>query len=106
MRLAMMMTAVAALTLPGCSQVVETGVADHLEQAGVPAGMAQCMAQIWTDRLSAQQLVRLGQTAAEMAEARQQGEPLVQILNRAQALDDPQIVEVVTQSAAACVTLI
>ncbi len=106
MRVAMTMTALAALALGGCSQVVETGVADHLEQAGVPAGMAQCMAQMWTERLSAQQLVRLGHTAAEMAEARQQGEPLVQILNRAQALDDPQIVEVVTQSAATCVTRI
>lgn len=106
MRLAMTMAATAALALMGCSKVVETGVADHLEQAGVPAGMAQCMAQMWTERLSAQQLVRLGQTAAEMSEARQQGEPLVQILNRAQALDDPQIVEVVTQSAASCITRI
>ena len=106
MRVRMTMTAAAALALAGCSQVVETGVADHLEQAGVPAGMAQCMAQMWTERLSAPQLVRLGQTAAAMAQAQQQGEPLVQILNRAQALDDPQIVEVVTQSAAACVTLI
>ena len=104
MRVRMTIAALAAVA--GCSQVVETGVADHLEQAGVPAGMAGCMAQMWTERLSAQQLVRLGQTAAEMAQARQQGEPLVQILNRAQALDDPQIVEVVTQSAAACITQI
>ena len=106
MRFATTMAAAAVLALAGCSQVVETGVADHLEQAGVPAGMAQCMARMWTEQLSAQQLVRLGQSAAEMAEARQQGEPLVQILNRAQALDDPRIVEVVTQSAATCVTQI
>jgi len=105
MRLVMTIAA-AALAVAGCSKVVETGVADHLEQAGVPAGMAQCMAQMWTERLSAQQLVRLGQAAAEMSEARQQGEPLVQILNRARALDDPQIVEVVTQSAVACITVI
>ena len=105
MRLAMTIAA-AALAVAGCSKVVETGVADHLEQAGVPAGMAQCMAQMWTERLSTQQLVRLGQTAAEMSEARQQREPLVQILNRARALDDPQIVEVVTQSAVACITVI
>ena len=104
MRVRMTIAALTAMALTGCSQVVETGVADHLEQAGLPAGMAQCMARIWTERLSAQQLVRLGQTAAEMAEARQQGEPVIQIFNRAKALDDPQIVEVVTQSTATCIT--
>lgn len=102
----MTIAALAVLAAAGCSQVVETGVADHLEQAGVPAGMAQCMARIWSERLSAQQLVRLGQTAAEIAAAQQQGEPLVQIVNRAQALDDPQIVEVVTLSATTCITAI
>ncbi|MDB5667332.1 MAG: hypothetical protein JWL74_282 [Alphaproteobacteria bacterium] len=109
MRLAMTMTAMAAMasvTLAGCSQVVETGVADHLEQAGVPAGMARCMAQAWTERLSAQQLVRLGQAAAQLAEGQQQGSPLVDVVNRAEALNDPQIVEVVTQSAVACVAQI
>lgn len=106
MRLAMTMAVGAALTLSGCSQVVETGVADHLEQAGVPAGMAQCMARMWTERLSAQQLVRLGQSAAEMAQAHQQGSPLVDVVNRAEALNDPQIAEVVTQSAVTCVAQI
>ena len=106
MRVRMTIAALAAAALAGCSQVVETGVADHLEQAGVPAGMAQCMAQVWTDRLSAQQLVRLGQSAAQMAEARQQGSPLVEVVNRAEALNDPQIVEVVTQSAVTCVAQI
>ena len=106
MRLAMTIAAGAALALAGCSKVVETGVADHLEQAGVPPGMAQCMAQIWTERLSTQQLVRLGQSAAEMAEARRQGSPLIEVVNRAEALDDPQIVEVVTQSAVTCVARI
>ena len=106
MRVRMTIAAVAALGLAGCQQVVEVSVADHLEQAGVPAGMAQCMAGVWTERLTAQQLLRLGQTAAEMAQAQQQGEPIVQMLNRARALDDPQIVEVVAQSAATCVTLI
>ena len=106
MRVTTTIAATAALALAGCSQVVETGVADHLEQAGVPAGMAQCMAQIWTERLSTQQLVRLGQSAAEMAKARQQGSPLVEVVNRAEALNDPQIVEVVTQSAVTCVAQI
>ena len=106
MRVRMTIAAMTALAAAGCSQVVEVSVADHLEQAGVPAGMAQCMAGIWTERLSAQQLLRLGQTAADMAAAQQQGEPIVQILNRARALDDPQIVEVVVQSATSCVTLI
>ena len=106
MRVRMTIAALAAAALAGCSQVVETGVADHLEQAGVPAGMARCMAQVWTDRLSAQQLVRLGQSAAQMAEARQQGSPLVEVVNRAEALNDPQIVEVVTQSAVTCVAQI
>ena len=104
MRVRMTIAAVAAFALAGCSQVVETGVAEHLEQAGLPAGMAQCMARIWSERLSVSQLARLGQAAAELAAAQQRGEPLIEILDRARALDDPQIVEVVTLSAATCVT--
>ena len=103
MRVRMIIAAMLA-TAAGCAQPIENRITDELTQAGVPAGMAQCMATIWAQRLSVGQLARIAQVSSELAAAQQQGEALGPMLDRVRQLNDPQIVEVVTLSAATCVT--
>lgn len=101
-----LVAAVLTLAAAGCAQPVESRIADQLSQAGVPPAMAQCMAGIWAQRLSVAQLARLAQAASEVSQAQQQGEALGPMLARVRAFEDPQMIEVVTLSAATCVTQI
>lgn len=93
----LVVTALAA----GCAPPLQSYISDQLTQAGLPPEMAQCMAGIWTERLDVAQLRRLGDTAAELAQVRDSA-GLGALLERSRALQDPEIVEVVTLSAARC----
>jgi len=93
--------AAASLLAAGCAPALQSTISDQLTQAGVPPAMAQCMAGIWTERLNVAQLRRLGETAAEAAQV-QDGAGLAGLLERSRALQDPEIVDVVTLSAARC----
>lgn len=85
----------------GCAPPLQSVVSDQLTQAGVPPAMAQCMAGLWTERLDVSQLRRIGEVAGEAAQVRD-GNGLATLLERSRALQDPEIVEVVTLSAARC----
>ena len=101
MRQHWMAMAAATALLAGCAPPLQSYISDQLTQAGLPPEMAQCMAGIWTQRLDVAQLRRLGETAAELAQVRDNA-GLGALLERSRALQDPEIVEVVTLSAARC----
>lgn len=92
--------ATAALTA-GCAPPLQSYISDQLTQAGIPPDMAQCMAGLWTERLDVDQLRRIGETASEVAQVRDSA-GLATLLERSRAMQDPEIVEVVTASAARC----
>jgi hypothetical protein len=106
MQARILISAMLATTTASCDRPVESSMADQLTAAGVPAGMTECMVPVWEQRLNAAQLARVGQVAAELAAAPPHGEALGPLLDRVRQLNDPQIVEVVTLSAATCVTRI
>lgn len=96
-----LLAAGSALALGGCAQLMENRVEDELIQSGIPPRMAECMALRLTDRLDALQLRKLTRLAPEP------GEPDIPLtvagfLERAQRVDDPQVVEVAAGAAAVC----
>lgn len=101
MRHHLVVAAVGIAALAGCARPLQPYIADQLTQAGLPPAMAQCMAGIWSERLNVAQLRRLGETAGELAQVRD-GNGLGALMERSRALQDPEIVEVVTLSAARC----
>lgn len=102
MRNGLVTLAVASVALAaGCAAPIERRIADELTAAGVPPQLAQCMAGHWAQRLNVAQLRRLAATAEELAAVRN-GPGLAGVLERSRALQDPEIVEVVTLSAARC----
>lgn len=80
---------------------VEQRVENGLTEAGVPAGMASCMATIWEDELSVKQIRKIGSFASEVREEQQ---PLTvsRLVSYVREWDDPQALGVVTSSAARC----
>ena len=86
------------LTLAACSGP-ETRTREGLIRAGLSPKLAGCMAPRMVDRLSLPQLQRL---AALGKGAR--GESRKQVIKRVRQLDDPEIVAVVSSSAALCAT--
>lgn len=101
MRRNLIMIVAATALAAGCAPPLQSYISDQLVQAGIPPAMAQCMAGLWTERLDTAQLRRLGDAAAEAAQVRD-GAGLAALLERSRALQDPEIVEVVTLSAARC----
>lgn len=93
--------AAACAIAAGCAPPLRSVITDQLTQAGVPPAMAQCMSGIWTERLNVAQLRRLAETAEEAAQVRDSN-GLAGLLERSRAMQDPEIVEVVTLSAARC----
>ena len=85
-----------ALTLAACA-VPEDRLRTGLVNAGLSRPLAACMAERMVDRLSLAQLMRI----ADLPKARQ-AESLDRFLRRVRALGDPEIVAVVTSSAALC----
>jgi hypothetical protein len=91
------------LSLAACSQPLERRVAARLTEAGLPGRMADCMAERWVDRLSLVQLRKVSSLADDLSRERGEGRLTVaRFIERVQAVDDPEVFNVVTGSAAAC----
>src|SRR5687768_17534551 len=106
MQVRILVAAILATAAASCDQPAESSISDQLIAAGVPAGMTQCMVPVWEQRLNGGQLARVAQAARELAATPPQGDALGPLLDRVRQLNDAQIAEVVTLSAATCVTRI
>ena len=91
------------LALAACSQPFEGRVAARLTEAGLSRGMADCMAKRWVDRLNLIQLQKISSLADDLSRERGEGRLTVaRFIERVRAVDDPEVFNVVTGSAAAC----
>jgi len=93
--------AIAGLALSACSAIVEQRVETRLAEAGLPEGMASCMATIWADDLSVDQIRGIGDFADGV---RQEGRDLTvdRLIGHAREWNDPRALAVVASSAARC----
>ena len=92
------------LTLAACAQPFQGRVASRLADAGLSRPMADCMATRWVDRLSLAQLQRISGVAEDLGKERAQGKLTIgRFVERVRAVDDPEVFQVVSSSAAACV---
>lgn len=98
----------AAVLLPllmfaACAQPFEGRVANRLHEAGLPRPMSDCMAERWVERLSVFQLRKIQGLTEDLKRERSEGRlTVVRLIDRVQAMDDPEILEVVSTSAARC----
>lgn len=93
--------AIAALLLTGCQTVVSERVEDSLVEAGVPAGMATCMGDIWADDLSIAQ-IRGIQRFANGVKAEGRRLTARSLIAHAREWNDLEALAVVTTSTARC----
>lgn len=101
------MTARPILWLPllvaaaSCAQAIEGRIAANLTEAGLPAGMSRCMAEIWAERLNVTQLRKISSLASDL---KAEGRSLTvgRLIGRVGAVNDLEILEVVTTSSARC----
>lgn len=101
MRAKILLAAVAALA--GCAQPFEGRVASRLTEAGLSRPMAECMAKRWVKRLNVLQLRKISSLSDDLGRERKQGRLTVgRFIERVRAVDDPEIVEVVSSSSFAC----
>jgi hypothetical protein len=84
-----------------CAAPFEGRIARNLNEAGIPQGMAECMAAIWVDRLSVFQLREISRLSSDL---RAEGRVLTvgRLVQRVRQVDDPVIFEVVSASAGRC----
>ena len=103
MRCAMLLSvaATSALPLSACTAVVENRVETALVNAGVPAGMAGCMAPAWANRLSVEQ-IRGIQSFANNVRVERSRLTVIRLIEHVRNWNDPQALAVVTTSAARC----
>ena len=85
----------------GCSTVVEHRVETRLTDAGVPAGIASCMAEIWADDLSVEQIRGISRFANAVRDE-EQTLTVGRLIDHVGEWNDPQALGVVTTSAARC----
>lgn len=92
----------AALLLAGCATLSpETKVRDRLIEAGIGRRTAGCMAERLVDRLSIGQLQALGRAAR--LPGRDVGRMSIrELIDRLEAVGDPEIVAVVTRAGLGC----
>ena len=91
------------LALAACAQPFEGRVAARLAEAGLPRPVADCMAARWVDRLNVAQLQKIGGLSEDLSRERRAGRLTVfGLVDRVRALEDPEIVEVVTTSSPSC----
>jgi hypothetical protein len=91
------------LALTACSQPFEGRVAARLTEAGLSRTMADCMAKRWVDRLNLVQLQKISALSDDLSRERGEGRLTVaRFIERVRAVDDPEVFNVVTGSAAAC----
>lgn len=86
-----------------CAQSLEARVAAGLQDAGLSPRMSHCMAERWVDRLNVSQLRRIQAVAKSLKRERGEGRlSAFQLVDHVARLDDPEILEVVSTSAARC----
>ena len=100
MRIPLALCSIASLA--ACQQPAANRITDRLTVAGVPPTMARCMADIWAERLNVAQLGRLASAADQLSQAGGDVQAIGSLLERSRALQDPELVDVVTASAARC----
>lgn len=86
--------------LSGCAspeRQLRTGLTD----AGLPAGVAACMASDMTDRLSVSQLLKL-RSLSRVGRLDPARTSIERYLHQVRALRDPEILAVTTRAAARC----
>lgn len=96
--------ALAATLLPllaGCSQIAEPRVRAALQNAGLNERMSACMAERMVDRLSIGQLRKL-EALSGMDRQSIGRMSLPDFVSRVQRVGDPEVLAVVTSSAAGC----
>ena len=89
------------LALSACSSLAKPQVETALRDAGASASMAACMAKRMTDRLSIAQLQKLSRAKGAPGE-KATDLSFGELRDRVARIDDPEVVSVVTTSAAAC----
>lgn len=91
------------LPLAACAQNFEGRIAGRLTEAGLSRPMADCMAERWVSRLNVLQLRKVSDLAVDLQRERGQGRLTVgRFIERVRAVDDPEIFQVVSSSAAIC----
>jgi hypothetical protein len=96
----LLLLALPILALSACASP-ESRVRTGLINAGISPPVAGCMARRLTDRLTIQQLRRL-QSISTLRGQRIGDLTTEEFLHRTRALDDPEIVSVVTMAALRC----
>ena len=95
--------AILLFALASCAQPIEARIVARLEAAGIPQPMAQCMAKRWVKRLDLSQLRKVERLSSDVSrEYKNQTLTVTGFIARVDRLDDPEIVRVVTTSAAVC----
>jgi hypothetical protein len=91
------------LFVGACAQPFEGRVASRLADAGLSRPMAECMAKRWVDRLNVVQLQRISSLSEDLQRERGQGRLTVgRFVERVRAVNDPEVLQVVSSSTAAC----
>ncbi len=89
--------------LAACAQPFEGRVATRLAEAGLSRPMADCMAERWVDRLNLLQLQKISSLSEDLGRERSRGKlTLTSFVERVRAVNDPEVFQVVSTSAAAC----
>jgi len=97
----LLMIAGVAVALAGCASSYENRVASRLHGLGLSRPMSQCMAERMVDRLSVVQLRKLSMLGKDYrGDVRDMS--VGEVLDRFQALGDPEILDVVTRSSIGC----
>ena len=89
-----------AITLSGCASP-ETRIRNALVEAGLSKTVAGCMADRMVDRLSLGQLNKL-RGLGKLQDKKAQKLSIAEYVARTKALQDPEIVSVVTSSGVIC----
>ena len=91
------------LALSACAQPFEGRVVRSLTEAGLSRPRAECMAERWVDRLNVLQLKKISDLSEDLKRERSQGKlTITRFIERVRAVDDPEVFQVVSSSAAAC----
>lgn len=96
----LILAALPLLAIAGCA-TPETRVRTALMDAGISRPVATCMAQRMVDRLSLGQLQKLSRLSG-MSRTQIGQLSVGELLRRARALGDPEIVSVVTTAGVGC----
>ena len=100
-----LLLALPLIALAACATTPETKVRNSLMKAGLSEPMAACMAARMVDRLSLTQLRRVS-SIASIKEKNLGHMTIDEVIYRTRALQDPEILSVVTSSGLRCAVAI